>query len=52
MPLEDCVLCGAVDHMRNLGLWFVKGEKKPVHLDCWLAAHDPDTFREQPRRTA
>jgi hypothetical protein len=50
MPLETCVLCRAVDHSRNLSLWLVNDETKPVHLDCWLAAYDEERLPMTPRR--
>lgn len=39
MGAETCILCGATDKVQNLGMWLVADERRPVHLDCWLAAY-------------
>jgi hypothetical protein len=50
MPVETCFLCRTADHSRNLGLWLVNDEKRPVHLDCWLAAYARARTRDDGER--
>lgn len=35
---ETCVICGRLDVPSNLSVWFVKSERRTVHVDCWIAA--------------
>lgn len=39
---ETCCICGKSDSVRNLGLWFVNAERRPVHVACWITAHETD----------
>jgi hypothetical protein len=39
--IETCFICGKSDSVRNLGLWFVNTERRTVHVECWVTAHEP-----------
>lgn len=52
MQLETCIVCRTTDHPRNLGLWVLEREMKPVHLQCWLAEYDAGRLPSRVRRTA
>jgi hypothetical protein len=39
---EACLICGLPEVARLLGVWFVNGDRWPVHLDCWIAAYGSD----------
>ena len=39
-PVETCCICGESDSVRELGIWFVNSERRPVHVACWITAHE------------
>lgn len=45
--VETCFVCGKSEPMRDLGVWFVKSERRPVHVACWIAAHEAPTGDEE-----
>jgi hypothetical protein len=50
---ETCGFCGRSDLASKLGLWFVKNEQRPIHMDCWIAAYQSGRLYTGPiRRTA
>jgi hypothetical protein len=36
---ETCVICEAVPGNAEIVWWFIDGARRPVHTDCWIAAH-------------
>jgi hypothetical protein len=45
--IETCFICGKPDSVRDLGLWFVNLERRPVHVACWIATYEAATGDDQ-----
>jgi hypothetical protein len=33
---EECFICRRIDGHENLGVWFIRDRRFPIHLECWL----------------
>jgi len=42
---ETCLFCERPDLARALALWFVNGDRWPVHTECWITAYRANRLR-------
>lgn len=47
---QMCVFCGRTDLVAHLGVWFVKDDRRPVHVDCWIDAYRAGRLHTARRR--
>lgn len=41
--VETCFICGTSDSVRDLGVWFLDSDPRPIHVACWIAAYKADS---------
>lgn len=49
-PTEKCIVCGETGAARDLGVWIVENARWPIHMACWITAHEANRLHTGPKR--